>query len=76
MYPLQNLQIDEFSVKKELGNPIYQYDDSEDEYRGERMAYERQRRFANPNSNRRGRFPNPNRGASFLIIIMVEKEGT
>jgi len=45
-----------------LDNPTYQYDDFEDEYEDEEMAYERRRRFANSNLNRRGGFSNPNRG--------------
>jgi len=48
-----------------LDNPIYQYDDFEDEYGDEEMAYVRHRRFANPNPNMRGRFPDANWGARF-----------
>ena len=40
-YPLQHPQFEEFSDEKELGNPIYQYNDFEDEYGDEVMAYER-----------------------------------
>ena len=64
-YPLRNPQFDEFSDEEELGNPVYQYDDFEDEYGDEGMAYGRWERFANPNLNKRDGFPNPNRKAKF-----------
>ena len=45
--------------------PIYQYNDFEDDYEDEEMFYDRQRRFANPNPNRRDRILNPNRRSRF-----------
>jgi len=36
------------------------------------MAYERRKRFANPNPNRRGEFLNPNRGFRFPYLMIEE----
>ena len=46
-------------LREELNNPAYQSDDFGDGG----LAYERHWRFANPNLNRRGGFPDPNREA-------------
>jgi len=45
-----------------LNNSFCQEDDFEDTYEDGEMTYGRRRRFANPNSNRRGGFPYPNHG--------------
>ena len=70
MYHLQYPQFNEFFYEEKLCNPIYQYNDFEDDYKTEEMVHKRQRRFDDPNlirrdgfsnnSNRRVRFPYPN----------------
>ena len=65
MYPLQHPQFSEFFYEEELHNPIYHYNEFEDDYKDEGMSYKRRRKFANPNPNRRGGFLNPNRGSRF-----------
>ena len=53
-YPLQHPQFNKFFYEEKLCNPLYQYN----EYENEGMVYERRQRLANPNQNRGGEFPN------------------
>ena len=48
-----------------MHNLIYQYDNFEDEYENEGMAYGRQRRFTNSNLNKESEFSTPNRRGRF-----------
>ena len=48
-----------------MRNPIYQYNNFEDNYKDERIIYGRRKRFANHNLNRGGEFLNPNKEDKF-----------
>jgi len=69
MYLLQHFQFSDFFYEEELHNPIYHYNEFEDDYEDEGIFYGRRRRFANPNPNRIGGFSTPNRGSMFLNSI-------
>ena len=56
-------------------DPIYQYDDFEDEYEYEEMTYRRQKRLANPNLNRENKFSNLNRIGRFPYSNYGREEG-
>ena len=57
-----------------MHNPIYHYNEFEDDYEDEEMFYGGQKRFASPNPNRGGEFLNPNRGIRFSNSIRDKGE--
>ena len=58
-----------------MHNPIYQYNEFEDDFEDKGMVYGRRRRFINSISNRRGKFLNPNRRYMFPNSIRDKKRG-